>query len=249
VHSAKFPNEREAASLRLAIRRHQITHPVVNDADFVVWQRYGVRAWPTLVLIDPQGYVVEAVAAGCHQVWSLELSGGRLDLVCGTGRESLVDGPRLEAAMNQPSRIATDASQLYVADSEASAIRVIDPRPGGRIRTLVGVGLFDFGDRDGTGTGVRLQHPLGVAVLDGRVYIADTYNHKIKVLYPSLQRVESLFGTGRPGEALGDRPQFFEPGGLAAARGRLYIADTNNQRICVADLTTGSVTALSLPPL
>ena len=193
--------------------------------------------------------VLHIAMAGCHQVWGLDPAGGTLDLVCGTGREALIDGSRLDAAMNQPSGIATDGSLLLVADSEASAIRSIDPRPGGRIRTLVGVGLFEFGDRDGSGSGVRLQHPLGVAVLDGRVYVADTYNHKIKVLYPSLQRVETLFGGGGPGTAYGDRPQFFEPGGLAAAPGRLYVADTNNHRICVADLTTGTVTALTLQRL
>jgi DNA-binding beta-propeller fold protein YncE len=149
--------------------------------------------------------VLYIAMAGCHQIWALDLSGKRLELVCGTGREALIDGSRLDAAMNQPSGIATDGSLLFVADSEASAIRSIDPRPGGRIRTLVGVGLFEFGDRDGSGSGVRLQHPLGVAVLEGRVYVADTYNHKIKVLYPSLQRVETLFGGGGPGTAHGDR--------------------------------------------
>ncbi len=190
--------------------------------------------------------VLYIAMAGSHQVWALHPTKGELELVCGTGREALIDGSREDAAMNQPSGIATDGSLLYVADSEASAIRSIDPRPGGRIRTLVGMGLFEFGDRDGTGNGVRLQHPLGVAVLDGRIYIADTYNHKVKVLYPSLQRVETLFGTGRPGDALGTRPQFFEPGGLAVAAGTLYIADTNNHRICIAALTTGTVILFSL---
>jgi hypothetical protein len=93
---------------------------------------------------------------------------------------------------------------------------------------------------------VRLQHPLAVAVHEGRVFIADTYNHKIKVLYPSLQRVETLFGTGRPGSAEGQRPQFFEPGGLATAPGRLYVADTNNHRVCIADLDGETVSTLSL---
>ncbi len=198
--------------------------------------------WDLVVL---QGVLYIAMA-GCHQVWGLDLVGGKLELACGTGREALIDGTRIEAAMNQPSGITTDGALLYVADSEASAIRSIDPRPRCRIRTLVGVGLFDFGDQDGSGEGVRLQHPLAVAAQDGRIYIADTYNHKIKVLFPSLQRVETLFGTGRPGAAEGDRPQFFEPGGLAAAPGRLSIADTNNHRICVADLAAGTVAALPL---
>jgi DNA-binding beta-propeller fold protein YncE len=196
-----------------------------------------------LVVQDDALYIA---MAGCHQVWRLDLSAGGLELVCGTGREALADGPRLEATMNQPSGIAADGSLLYVADSEASAIRSIDTRPGGRVRTLIGAGLFEFGDRDGSGRSVRLQHPLGVAVLDGRIYIADTYNHKLKVLYPSLQRVETAFGTGRSGSAEGMRAQFFEPGGLAATPGRLYIADTNNHRICVADLAAETVTALPL---
>ncbi len=307
VHSAKFPNEREAASLRHAIRRHQITHPIVNDAEFVIWQRYGVRAWPTLVLIDPAGYVIGAVAGEGHgpalaeQIEKLitehraagtlregpgptatqdgadgsllafpgkvavDPAGGRLAIadsghhrvvvtdlhgtiraVAGTGKRGAADGSFADAAFRHPQGLAFHEGHLYVADSEANAIRSIDPRPGGRIRTLVGVGLFDFGDQDGSGEGVRLQHPLGLAVQDGRIYIADTYNHKIKVRFPSLQRVETLFGTGRPGAAEGDRPQFFEPGGLAATPGRLYIADTNNHRICVADLSSKTVTALPL---
>ena len=83
-------------------------------------------------------------------------------------------------------------------------------------------------------------------MLNGRIYFADTYNHKIKVLFPSLQRVESVFGTGWPGCEEGLRPQFFEPGGLAAGSNCLYIADTNNHRICVADLASESVTTLPL---
>ena len=198
--------------------------------------------WDLVVL---NGILVIAMA-GCHQVWGLDLDRGALALVCGTGREALVDGPRLEACMNQPSGITTDGTLLYVADSEASAIRSIDPRPGGWMRTLVGVGLFQFGDRDGSGTSARLQHPLGVAALNGRIYLADTYNHRIKALFPSLQRVDSLFGTGRPGSAEGLRAEFFEPGGLAAMPGRLFIADTNNHRVCVADLAGETVTPLRL---
>ena len=110
----------------------------------------------------------------------------------------------------------------------------------------MGAGLFEFGDRDGGGKSVRLQHPLGVAALDGRIYIADTYNHRLKVLFPSLRQVDSVLGTGRPGTAEGSAAQFFEPGGLAAAPGRLYIADTNNHRICLADLAVKTVTAIRL---
>lgn len=420
IHSAKFPNEAVAESLAEAVARHGITHPVVNDGDFAIWQRYGVRAWPTLVLVDPRGYVVGAVAgeghgpalreaiqgliaehrqegtlrvdgrpfalrhpaapadsfltypgkvladvasrrvfiadsghhrivvadpaaqvravagtgeagyadgpfadarfrhpqgmalaggylyvadtanhairrldlrartvetvagrdeqathrprpgtgrgvalnspwdlvirggtlyiamAGCHQIWAMELATGALAPFAGSGREELRDGPRLEAGLNQPSGLATDGQALFVADSEASAIRVITFGDFGRVTTLVGQGLFEFGDTDGTGPAVRLQHPLGIAVLGEACYVADTYNHKIKRLYPALRRVETVLGTGKPGRGEGAEPTFFEPGGLSAAAGRLYIADTNNHRICLADLAAGTAAVLPL---
>ena len=58
VHSAKFPSEKITANIRNAAMRHAIHHPVINDANFDVWNQYAVRAWPTVVLIDPLGKVV-----------------------------------------------------------------------------------------------------------------------------------------------------------------------------------------------
>src|SRR5699024_6879827 len=123
--------------------------------------------------------------AGTHQVWSMRLGDPAHDAIIqphtGNRAEALVDGPLAEASMNQPSGITTDGRVLYVADSEASAIRRIEPGPGGRIDTIIGEGLFEFGDQDGIGApNVRLQHPLGVCWHDGTIYVADTYNHKIK---------------------------------------------------------------------
>lgn len=60
VHSATFTNEGETENIRQAILRYEIAHPVVNDARFAIWQQYGVRAWPTLLMIDPAGYAVAA---------------------------------------------------------------------------------------------------------------------------------------------------------------------------------------------
>ncbi len=60
VHSAKFTNEGQNENIRQAILRYEIAHPVVNDAKFAIWQQYGVRAWPTLVMVDPEGYAVAA---------------------------------------------------------------------------------------------------------------------------------------------------------------------------------------------
>src|ERR1041384_5498509 len=76
--------------------------------------------------------------------------------------------------------------------------------------------------------------------------IADTYNHKIKELDPKHQHVRSLFGTGKPGQTDGVAPSFYEPGGLALANGKLYVADTNNHAIRVVDLKTERASTLRI---
>jgi hypothetical protein len=151
-------------------------------------------------------------------------------------------------ALAQPSGLATDGRILYVADSEISAIRRIELGPRGALRTLVGLDLFEFGDVDGTGPQVRLQHPLGVALAEGRLFVADTYNHKIKTLDPERLTCATFAGTGRPGFEDGgpDEATVAEPGGLSAAAGRLFVADTNNHAIRVVDLKTREVTTLRL---
>lgn len=423
VHSAKFMAEKATENLREAILRYDIAHPVINDADFLVWQTYGVNAWPTFFFISPAGKVigkhagelppepidriltemvreydasglidrrplafareqlpdtplrfpgkvavdaanerlivadsghhrlvlasldgvvqqvagsgapglhdgplatatfnapqgiavapdgdvlyvadtenhairrvdlvagtVETLAgtgeqarryllagpgrevelnspwdlaragdtlyiamAGFHQVWSLDLAGPDCTVApyAGSGRENIVDGLLSEAQLAQPSGITTDGERLYSADSETSAVRAIDLDPGGgQVHTLVGVGLFDFGDADGVGDAVRLQHPLGVCAYEGTLYIADTYNHKIKQLDPRGRAVTTIAGS-EPGHADGPALQarFREPSGLAAANGKLYIADTNSHAIRVVHLSTGEVTTLAL---
>ena len=116
------------------------------------------------------------------------------------------------------------------------------------VPTIVGIGLFDFGDIDGIGERVRLQHPLGLTVGEGIVYVADSYNHKIKRLYPAERCCETWLGNGTPGDADGDgeEARFDEPGGVSIAGNRLFIADMNNHAIRVAELGTGRVTTLAL---
>jgi DNA-binding beta-propeller fold protein YncE len=194
--------------------------------------------------------------AGSHQIWMLN-NEETLDVFAGTGAEALLDGPRVEAAFNQPSDIVLEMGHLFVADAEASAIRAIALNEDPHVMTLVGQGLFTFGDIDGVGAEVRLQHPTGLAsansgagsALDsGVIYIADSYNHKIKTLDPTTRTVETLIGTGEAGTADGPfaQAQLYEPEGVAVANGRLYLADTNNHAIRVADLTTQEVDTLRL---
>src|SRR5207249_7490894 len=96
---------------------------------------------------------------------------------------------------------------------------------------------------DGVGPKVRLQHALGVAVKDGKLYVADTYNSKIKIIDPATQECKTF--VGEPGGWL-SASTFNEPGGLSFAGNKLYIADTNGHRIRVVDLATREVTTLAL---
>jgi hypothetical protein len=420
VHSAKFPAERAGGSLRGAVQRNEIEHPVVNDEDMEIWSSYSVRAWPTLMFLDPEGRVVgkhegeapadaliDAVAdlierydkqglidrtpisgigrmdrpttalafpgklladevgqrlfisdsghnrivvtaldganpwvigggdagmvdgdfaearfhspeglalegktlyvadkqnnairridltartvstiagtgeagigyaeagparsidlrspwdlalhgttlyiamAGMHQLWALDLPSGMLRPFAGNGREGIRDGNLDSAWLAQPSGLDTDGTRLYFVDSETSSVRTADLPPHDAVRTIVGTGLFDFGDVDGIGDRVRLQHPLGLALGDGVLYLADSYNHKIKRVYPAERRVESWLGDGTPGanDGNGNEARFHEPAGASVAAGKLFIADSNNHAIRVADLTSGEVMTLEI---
>ena len=422
VHSAKYDNEKDTGNIREAILRYEVKHPVINDKDFKVWHEYVARAWPTLVLIDPEGYVVGTKSgegvyaafdqaidalireydakgminrtalntvleksdstrlfsfpgkiaadaksgrlfitdsnhnriivtnlsgeisviigdgreglvdddfstarfyrpqgicydpssddlyiadtenhairkldlksgrvttiagtgdqagwgsaggmgsetelsspwdlvlvdsklyiamAGSHQLWTLDLGTLRIEVFAGSGTEDIIDGPRREAALAQPSGITTDGKTLYFADSEVSAVRQVGANANSRIETQIGEGLFEFGDIDGSYPKARLQHPLGVAYHDGYIYVADTYNHKIKKLDPRSKKIETLIGTGARGYADGPAKsaKLNEPNGLAFAEDRMYITDTNNHAIRVFDMGSDLVSTVNI---
>ena len=195
--------------------------------------------------------VLYIAMAGLHQLWALDLESGQERSYAGSGRENIVDGPLPSACLAQPSGIDCDGLLLYFADSEVSGIRTADLDAAGQVRTIVGQGLFEFGDVDGQGDVVRLQHPLGLCVADGVIYVTDTYNNKIKVVNSQTRSSATLLGTGEAGlrDGPGSQAIFHEPGGLAIAGGKLYIADTNNHAVRVADLSTREVTTLELQGL
>src|SRR5437773_170552 len=126
-----------------------------------------------------QNGVLYIAMAGPHQLWQMNPKTGGIAPYAGSGREARIDGTLAEAALAQPSGITSDGRKLYFADSEVSSIRSADLDPHGRVDTIVGEDLFEFGDRDGKGPVVRLQHPLGVVYSDGWVDVADTYHTKI----------------------------------------------------------------------
>lgn len=197
----------------------------------------------------PGSRVLYIAMAGPHQIWHMDLETDLIGPWAGTGREDIIDGPVGSAAFAQPSGLATDGPHLFVADSEVSAVRSITLGVGKHVvHSIVGEGLFEFGDEDGVGTKVRLQHCLGLAYGGGKLYIADTYNNKVKVCDPKTRSVRSFVGTGKAGES--DKPaEFYQPGGLSLAGSRLYVADTNNNKVRVIDLADESVSTVEIADL
>lgn len=223
-----------------------------------VYDREGGKAGRNQGLSSPWDVVMSAdrrvlyvAMAGTHQIWSVDLESKVARAFAGSGREDLLDGPAMDAALAQPSGLAlsSDGTRLYFADSETSAARIVDLKEG-TVNTMVGRGLFDFGDVSNTLARSRFQHCLGVAIWpreDGadRVLVADTYNHKVKVVDLDAGRVSELLGVGRMEDA-GSASDLVldEPGGVCVTRvdgeTRLFVADTNNHRVIIADPATAA---------
>ncbi len=186
--------------------------------------------------------------AGSHQIWRMDLTKNMIEPFAGSRNEARTDGSLEKSAFAQPSGIVSDGKNLFVADSESNVVRDINFEQK-KVKTLVGGDLWDFGDEDGAGDDVRLQHPLGIALYGGKVLLADTYNHKIKMLDLKTNTVTTYLGTGKPGQTDGKTPQFYEPGGISVAGDKLYIADTNNQAVRVVDLKTKDTKTLKIEGL
>ena len=186
--------------------------------------------------------------AGIHQIWRMPLGdqaglGSYVGPWGGSGREGIVDGPRMQSELAQVSGLAPGPSGLAFADSESSGVREISWDPDGSTTTFIGKtgqgGLFHFGDADGGRAVAKLQHPLDVARVGDELYVADTFNHKIKQVFPLTENVNTL--VGGHGATLGNfsELQLDEPGGLTNGPGKsLLVADTNNHRIVHLDLET-----------
>jgi uncharacterized protein YyaL (SSP411 family)/thiol-disulfide isomerase/thioredoxin len=170
--------------------------------------------------------------AGTHQVWAYSPTTRQLAPFIGDGREAHVDGDPRQAALAQPSGITLYGRYMFIADSETSSIRVLDLESY-KVGTVVGQGLFDFGDVDGSAGGVRLQHPMGLTAAKGNIYVADSYNHKIKKIALPGAHCSTLTG-GHP--SILD-----EPGGITRLGDFLVVADTGNHRVRVVEIETGEI--------
>ena len=169
--------------------------------------------------------------AGSHQLGCLDLETGHVRLLAGCGDENIEDGAWNQARLAQPSGLALCAggAGLYFADSETSAVRHMCLKSG-RVSTLAGAGLFEFGHVNGPLGQARFQHPLAVAAAPGKVFVADSYNGIVRAIDLTDGSVSDVAGTHGLGE----------PAGIAVdGNRRLLVSDTNHHRVVEIDLSTG----------
>ncbi|MGH8154560.1 MAG: thioredoxin-like domain-containing protein [Rhodanobacteraceae bacterium] len=176
------------------------------------------------------GNMLYVSMAGDHQIWRYDPSRKTMGPWAGTGMEGLVDGPRDEAQFAQPEGLSVHGDMLYDVDPESSSVRAI-ALPGGKVTTLAGHGLFDFGMRNGAASQALLQHAEGIAWHGGTLYIADTYNNALRALNLSTRDVSTV-------AALLERPVAV----AALAPDVLLVAEADGNRIDAVHLLGGKVT-------
>jgi len=208
--------------------------------------------------LDAESQNVFIAMAGTHQIWQYNIASGKASAFSGNGLERNKNSDKgLKTSWSQPSGLSRipDSSDMFVADSESSSIRRLNVATGGSAACVGGDAffadnLFMFGDKDGAGSGALLQHPLGVcSAPNGKVYIADSYNHKIKELDPANNSIATIAGMGTAGYAdgVGRSAKLSEPGGLALGpNGSLFVADTNNSAIRILTPATGRLQTVEL---
>ena len=202
IHSAKFANERQSENIRRIIVRYEIEHPVANDAAFEIWKAYGARAWPTQVLIDPEGYVVASASGEGHADGFDRAIAAVIEVFDAQGklnRSPLPMSPERQrvavSTLAFPGKIIVDepSGRLFIADSNHN--RVLIAKLDGRVVDVIGGN--EAANVDGTFEHARFFRPQGLALDSQTLYIADTENHLIRAADLTARRVTRVAGTGR----------------------------------------------------
>src|SRR3990167_342914 len=248
VHSAKFQNERESENIRQAILRYGIEHPVINDSNFAIWQAYRASAWPTLVLIDPEGNIVGSDTGEGHYEILDKLIG---KLVSDFRSKNLMNEKPLPLSLEKykqgpsflsfPGKILADetSKRLFIADSNHN--RIVITNMEGEVLDIAGNG--EIGRGDGTFKDASFHHPQGMALQGDNLYVADTENHLIRKLDLKSKIVTTIAGTGKQAEfmasgGMGISSPLNSPWDLVYVEGKLYIAMAGAHQIWVMDLET-----------
>ena len=247
VHSAKFATEGEAGNLRQAVMRYGLEHPVVSDTNLRIWNEYAVRAWPTQVLIDPDGRIVGQVAGE-----------GNYDVLDKAIAQTIKDfGPRVDKTPLQialerskvaptplyfPGKIAAQDGRVVVSDSSHNRLVVADKT--GAVKATIGSGEAGF--KDGSFADAQFFNPQGVAIDGDVLYVADTNNHAIRRVDLNAKTVTTIAGSGqqaayRATGGVGAKADLSSPWDVLKMGDTLYLAMAGPHQIWQMNLANQKV--------
>ncbi len=254
VHSPKFVHEADHRAVVDAVERYGVEHPVLDDPELATWKQYAVRAWPTLVVIDPEGYVV-AQHAGEGHAHAIERLVAELEAehaAKGTLRRG--DGPYVP-----PEPVATDlrfpgkalllpSGNFLVSDTTRHQLVELAEDAETVVRRI-GSGTRGF--HDGAPEAASFNEPQGLALLDGpqgtAVVVADTVNHALRRLDLATGEVTTLAGTGRqwwqgsPTSGPARETDLSSPWDVAVFGGKVWIAMAGVHQLWTYDPAEGTV--------
>lgn len=248
IHTPKFDAEREPRTVLKAINRLRLRFPIAHDADFTTWQHYGVKAWPSLAIIDADGHIVEIVEGDMRRseietriTQLLHEAGDRGRRVYQAHDEDLPNQPRPEPGLPLcfPSGLALSPTHLYIADSGHH--RILECTPEGRILRQFGSGNAGF--VDGISSEASFHSPRGLVLIRDMLYVADTGNHAIRRIRLHDGDVDTLAGNGRAGtpqpstDAKPGDIALNAPWDVTGSAERLFIAMAGSQQIWEFDLS------------
>lgn len=267
VHSPKFEHEKNPESVLQAIIRHDIEHPVLNDPDLTTWQAYSVRAWPTLVLVDPEGQIAASYSGEGHahaidaliteQVAVFESRGS---LRRGESLYHPVEAPA--GIFRQPGKIEVipdycrplmGGADLLVSDSGGHRLAAVSHDNPDTVVWSAGMGVR--GHQDGTLDTSSFAEPYGVAFLPQEtaeavgyhLVVADTANHLLRGIQLDTGIVSTLAGTTRqwmqqnPTEGQGLKVSLSTPWDVALDGNTVVVAMAGDHRLWHYDLHSGNV--------
>lgn len=240
----KFTAERSSARLLKAVNRHFIRHPVANDINFDTWQRFGVTAWPTFVIIDAEGKIAASIIGEGKRTQLDELVARLLDEaverdVRSYDATSPVSRPEPRYTLRFPSKVLATSDYLYISDTGNN--RIVECTHDGRVTRIFGSGNAGFWD--GSKQEAGFNEPRGIAQLGECLYVADCGNHAIRRIKLLNGEVDTIAGTGELGRR--DGTQFAQPKtiplaapwDLAGHADRLYIAAAGQHQVWLLELS------------
>ncbi|WP_030608327.1 NHL domain-containing thioredoxin family protein [Streptomyces fulvoviolaceus] len=251
VHSPKFVHEAEHAAVVDAVERYGVEHPVLDDPELATWKQYAVRAWPTLVVVDPEGYVV-AQHAGEGHVHAIERLVTELEAehaAKGTLRRG--DGPYVApepepTVLRFPGKaILLPSGNFLVSDTTRHQLVEL-AGDGESVVRRIGAGVRGFAD--GTADSATFNEPQGLTLVEeDAVVVADTVNHALRRLDLDTGEVTTLAGTGRqwmqgdPTAGPGREVDLSSPWDVAAWDGKVWIAMAGVHQLWAYDPVEGTV--------